>query len=57
MKEDLDYEEDELTSPGVDPKVAKAMESLKRTQSSTMIRISDITALLGKKKTEPPPKE
>jgi hypothetical protein len=57
VREDLDYEEDELTSPGIDPKVAKAMESLKRTQSSTMIRISDITALLGNKKKSDPPKE
>jgi hypothetical protein len=51
-----DFEEEEYTSPGIDPKLAKAMESLKRTQSSTIIRVSDITELLKKQKSEPPKK-
>lgn len=49
-------EEDELTNPGVDPEVQKAMEALRRTQEHTNRRVSDITQLLiNKKKNTPVP--
>jgi hypothetical protein len=49
-------EEDEYTSPGVDPEVQKAMEGLKRAQDATNKRVSDITQLLiDKKKNTPVP--
>ncbi len=47
-------EEEELTSPGVDPEVQKAMESLRRTQEATTRRVSDITELVKKKKADTP---
>lgn len=54
---DLDYSEEEYTSPGVDPKVAEAMESLKRVQQRTTVRVSDICEILSKRSSSnPPPK-
>jgi hypothetical protein len=51
----LDFEEEEYTSPGIDPKVASAMESLRRTQKSAIVHVSDIVELLRKKKNSDPP--
>ena len=53
----LDYpEEEEHTSPGVDPKVADAIASLKRVQKNTVVRVSDVCELLSKRNSSSPPK-
>ena len=54
---DLDYdEEEEFTSPGVDPKVAEAIESLKRVQKNATVHVSDICEILSKRNSSSPPK-
>lgn len=47
-------EDEEKTSPGIDPAVMAAMESLRRVQAATNQHVSDITDLLVKKSLIPP---
>jgi len=55
--EGLDYDgEEEHTSPGVDPKVAAAIDSLKRVQKNTVVRVSDVCELLSRRNSTSPPK-
>jgi hypothetical protein len=45
--------EEEKTSPGVDPELQEAMESLRRVQAATTQKVSDVTSLV--RRTLPPP--